>query len=406
MDYFERAKLASHKLKIATTEQKNNALEQIAKAIQSNKSLILKSNEKDMEIAKANGVTNMLDRLLLTEQRIDGIVSDIYKVIALSDPIGETIEQWTTDNGLLIKKTRIPFGEIGVVYESRPNVTVDVSVLCIKTGNVCLLKGGKDAKYTNETLVEIIRNAISGIIEQDSVILLPSEREWVNKMITARGYVDVVIPRGSKGLINAVVENAKVPVIETGAGVCHIYVDKTADINLALKVLVNAKVQRPSVCNSVETLLVDKAIADEFLPLAKAELEKYGVILRGDDSVKSISVQPLLQDGYYTEYDSLNISVKVVDGLEQAVSHILKYGTGHSETIITSDNDLAEKFMNSLDSACVYVNASTRFTDGGCFGFGAELGISTQKLHARGPLGLKEMTSYHYKIFGNGQVRK
>jgi len=406
MDYFERAKLASHKLKIATTEQKNNALEQIAKAIQSNKSLILKSNEKDMEIAKANGVTNMLDRLLLTEQRIDGIVSDIYKVIALSDPIGETIEQWTTDNGLLIKKTRIPFGVIGVVYESRPNVTVDVSVLCIKTGNVCLLKGGKDAKYTNETLVEIIRNAISGIIEQDSVILLPSEREWVNKMTTARGYVDVVIPRGSKGLINAVVENAKVPVIETGAGVCHIYVDKTADINLALKVLVNAKVQRPSVCNSVETLLVDKAIADEFLPLAKAELEKYGVILRGDDSVKSISVQPLLQDGYYTEYDSLNISVKVVDGLEQAVSHILKYGTGHSETIITSDNDLAEKFMNSLDSACVYVNASTRFTDGGCFGFGAELGISTQKLHARGPLGLKEMTSYHYKIFGNGQVRK
>ena len=247
MDYFERAKLASHKLKIATTEQKNNALEQIAKAIQSNKSLILKSNEKDMEIAKANGVTNMLDRLLLTEQRIDGIVSDIYKVIALSDPIGEPIEQWTTDNGLLIKKTRIPFGVIGVVYESRPNVTVDVSVLCIKTGNVCLLKGGKDAKYTNETLVEIIRNAISGIIEQDSVILLPSEREWVNKMITAKGYVDVVIPRGSKGLIKAVVENAKVPVIETGAGVCHIYVEKTADINLALNVLVNAKDQRPSV---------------------------------------------------------------------------------------------------------------------------------------------------------------
>lgn len=406
MDYFERAKLASHKLKIVTTQQKNNALEQIAKAIQSNKSLILKSNEKDMEIAKANGVTNMLDRLLLTEQRIEGIVSDIYKVISLPDPIGETIEQWTTDNGLLIKKTRIPFGVIGVVYESRPNVTVDVSVLCIKTGNVCLLKGGKDAKYTNETLVEIIRNAISGILEQDSVILLPSEREWVNKMITARGYVDVVIPRGSKGLIKAVVENAKVPVIETGAGVCHIYVEKSADLNLALKVLVNAKVQRPSVCNSVETLLVDKAIADEFLPLAKAELEKYGVVLRGDDSVKCISVQPLLQDGYYTEYDSLNISVKVVDGLEQAVLHILKYGTGHSESIITTDNALAEKFMDSLDSACVYVNASTRFTDGGCFGFGAELGISTQKLHARGPLGLKEMTSYHYKIFGNGQVRK
>lgn len=406
MNYFERAKTASQSLKIATTEQKNSALKKISAAILENKDKILKANAVDMEIAKNNGVTNMLDRLLLTEQRIEGIASDILKVVSLGDPIGETIQEWTTDNGLLIKKTRIPFGVIGVVYESRPNVTVDVASLCIKTGNVCLLKGGKDAKNTNETLVEIIRQAIKEEISEDSVILLPSEREWVNKMITAKGFVDLVVPRGSKGLINAVIENAKVPVIETGAGVCHMYVNKNADLKLALEVLINAKTQRPSVCNAVETLLVDKEVESEFLLMVKDALESKGVILRGDDSVESIKVEPLLEDGYYAEYDSLNLSVKVIEGFDDAVKHILKYGTGHSETIMTKDLSVAERFMDALDSACVYVNASTRFTDGGCFGFGAELGISTQKLHARGPLGLKEMTSYHYKIYGNGQVRK
>lgn len=406
MDYFKMAKEASQSLKIASTEQKNNALKSISSAILDNKEEILKANAVDMEIAKNNGVTNMLDRLLLTEQRIEAIASDILKVVSLPDPIGETIQEWKTENDLLIKKTRIPFGVIGVVYESRPNVTVDVASLCIKTGNVCLLKGGKDAKNTNETLVEIIKQAIKDEISEDSVILLPSEREWVNKMITAKGFVDLVVPRGSKGLINAVVENAKVPVIETGAGVCHMYVNKNADLNLALEVLINAKTQRPSVCNAVETLLVDKEVESEFLPMVKDVLESKGVVLRGDDSVKSIKVEPLLDDGYYAEYDSLNLSVKVVDGFDEAVKHILKYGTGHSETIITKDLSVAERFMDALDSACVYVNASTRFTDGGCFGFGAELGISTQKLHARGPLGLKEMTSYHYKIYGNGQVRK
>lgn len=406
MNYFERAKTASQSLKIATTEQKNSALKKISAAILENKNKILKANAVDMEIAKNNGVTNMLDRLLLTEQRIEGIASDILKVVSLDDPIGETIQEWTTDNGLFIKKTRIPFGVIGVVYESRPNVTVDVASLCIKTGNVCLLKGGKDAKNTNETLVEIIRQAIKDEISEDSVILLPSEREWVNKMITAKGFVDLVVPRGSKGLINAVVENAKVPVIETGAGVCHMYVNKNADLKLALEVLINAKTQRPSVCNAVETLLVDKEVESEFLPMVKDALESKGVVLRGDDSVESIKVEPFLEDGYYAEYDSLNLSVKVIEGFDDAVKHILKYGTGHSETIMTKDLSVAERFMDALDSACVYVNASTRFTDGGCFGFGAELGISTQKLHARGPLGLKEMTSYHYKIYGNGQVRK
>lgn len=406
MEIFERARTASQTLKVADTQTKNLALQKIADALRQNISLILSENAKDIEVAKQNGVTNMLDRLLLTEQRVLSIADDIEKIITLADPIGETIESWTVANGLEIHKTRIPFGVIGVIYESRPNVTVDVAVLCIKTGNVCLLKGGKDAVNSNEIIVKIMREAIKGIIPEDSVILLPSTREWANKLITAKGLVDVIVPRGGKGLIQNVVENAKVPVIETGAGVCHLFVEKTADINLALEVLINAKTQRPSVCNACETLLVDSQIADKFLPLAYKELTDRKVVLMGDDTVTQIKVEPLTEKGYYAEYDDLKLSIKVVDGVEEAISHILKYSTSHSESIITTDTAVAERFMNGVDSACVYVNASTRFTDGGCFGFGAELGISTQKLHARGPLGLKEMTSYHYKVYGKGQVRK
>lgn len=406
MEIFERAKIASQTLKVASTQEKNRALQAIANALRENIQTILKANAIDIEVAKQNGVTNMLDRLLLTEQRVLSIASDIEKIITLPDPIGETIESWTVPNGLEICKTRIPFGVIGVIYESRPNVTVDVAVLCIKTGNVCLLKGGKDAVNSNEAIVAIMREAIKGIIPEDSVILLPSTREWANKLITAKGMVDVIVPRGGKGLIQNVVENAKVPVIETGAGVCHIFVENSADINLALEVLINAKTQRPSVCNAAETLLVDKAIADKFLPLAEKELTAKGVELMGDETVTQIKVAPLTEKGYFAEYDDFKMSIKVVDGVEEAISHILKYSTSHSESIITTNTDIAERFMNGVDSACVYLNASTRFTDGGCFGFGAELGISTQKLHARGPLGLKEMTSYHYKVYGKGQIRK
>jgi len=406
MEIFERAKKASQSLKVADTQTKNKALQSIANAIRDNIDLILKANAEDIERAKQNGVTNMLDRLLLTEQRVLSIASDIEKVISLPDPIGETIESWTVENGLEIRKTRIPFGVIGVIYESRPNVTVDVAVLCIKTGNVCLLKGGKDASSSNEQIAQIMRNAIKGIIPEDSVILLPSTREWANKLISAKGYVDVIVPRGGKGLIQNVVENAKVPVIETGAGVCHLYIEKSADIDLALSVLLNAKTQRPSVCNAVETLLVDKEIAEKFLPLAEKALKEKGVKLLGDSSVTQIKVDSLTEKGYHAEYDDYILSIKVIDGVEEAIEHILTYSTNHSESIITTNMQVAERFMDGVDSACVYLNASTRFTDGGCFGFGAELGISTQKLHARGPLGLKEMTSYHYKIFGQGQVRK
>ncbi len=406
MEIFERAKVASQTLKIADTITKNKALQAIANAIRENVETILKANAEDIERAKQNGVTNMLDRLLLNEQRVLSIANDIEKIISLPDPIGETIESWTVENGLEIRKTRIPFGVIGVIYESRPNVTVDVAVLCIKTGNVCLLKGGKDASSSNEAIAQIMRSAIKGIIPEDSVILLPSTREWANKLITARGMVDCIVPRGGKGLIQSVIENAKVPVIETGAGVCHLYVEKTADLNLALTVLINAKTQRPSVCNAVETLLVDSEIADRFLPLVEKELKEKGVKLLGDQSVTQIKVEPLTDLGYHAEYDDYIISIKVINGVDEAVEHILKYSTNHSESIITTDTSIAEKFMDGVDSACVYLNASTRFTDGGCFGFGAELGISTQKLHARGPLGLKEMTSYHYKIYGEGQIRK
>ncbi len=406
MEIFERAKKASQSLKIADTQTKNRALQAIANAIRNNIETILKANSEDIERAKQNGVTNMLDRLMLNEQRILSIASDIEKVISLPDPIGETIESWKVENGLEIRKTRIPFGVIGVIYESRPNVTVDVAVLCIKTGNVCLLKGGSDASSSNEAICQIMRNAIKEIIPEDSVILLPSTREWANKLITAKGMVDVIVPRGGKGLIQNVVENAKVPVIETGAGVCHLYVEKTADQALALTVLDNAKTQRPSVCNAIETLLVDSEIAEEFLPKASLLLNDKGVKLLGDESITQIDVEPLTEKGYNAEYDDLILSIKVVNGVEEAIEHILKYSTNHSESIITTDTAVAERFMDGVDSACVYLNASTRFTDGGCFGFGAELGISTQKLHARGPLGLKEMTSYHYKIYGKGQIRK
>lgn len=403
---FENAKIASNSLKNVDTNTKNKALQSIANALRENIKEILDANAIDIKVAKENGVTNMLDRLLLTEQRVLSIASDIEKVISLKDPVGETIESWTVENGLKIIKTRIPFGVIGVIYESRPNVTVDVAVLCLKTGNVCLLKGGKDAINSNECLVKIMRNAIKDIIPEDSVILLPSTREWANKLITAKGKVDLIVPRGGKGLIQNVVENAKVPVIETGAGVCHLYIEKTADLNLATEVLINAKTQRPSVCNAVETLLVDKDIADKFLPIAEKVLKEKNVTLLGDSSVTQIKVEPLTEKGYYAEYDDFILSIKVVNGVQEAIDHITKYSTQHSESIITTNLSVAEEFMNKIDSACVYLNASTRFTDGGCFGFGAELGISTQKLHARGPLGLKEMTSYHYKIYGEGQVRK
>ena len=348
----------------------------------------------------------MLDRLLYNKERIFASCEDALKVASLPDPVGEITESFVGASGIEIQKVRVPFGVIGAIYESRPNVTVDIAVLCIKTGNACLLKGGADAENTNKALAELINAALIDFSFYGAVTLLDSSRETVNELISARGKVDLVIPRGGKGLIDYVVQNSAVPVVETGAGVCHVYIEKTADIDKALKVLINAKTSRPSVCNAAETLLIDKSIAAKYLPDIKKALEDAGVTLHGDESVKKyIDVLPLTETGYRKEYGSFDISVKVVDGVDGAIDHINEFGTHHSEAIITEDKNAADKFCLMCDSACCYVNASTRFTDGGCFGFGAELGISTQKMHARGPMGLKEMTSYHYVIKGNGQIR-
>ena len=394
-------------MKKATTEQKNAAISRLSSLLVENADSIISANDKDIEAAKNAGVADvMLDRLRLTKQRLDSIASDALKVASLPDPVGETIESFTAENGLKIKKVRVPFGVIGAIYESRPNVTVDIAVLCIKTGNACILKGGKDAENTNVAIAKVIDEALKDFDFYGAVTLLGTDRELVNELITARGKVDLVFPRGGKGLIDYVVKNATVPVIETGAGVCHVYVESSADPIIAEKVLLNAKISRPSVCNAAETLLIDEAIAKTMLPVLCGALKDRGVTLHGDQAVKKIvDVEPLTEAGYGKEYNSLDISIRIVSGVGEAIEHINAFGTHHSEAIITSDKDIAERFCAEVDSACCYVNASTRFTDGGCFGFGAELGISTQKMHARGPMGLKEMTSYHYVIEGNGQAR-
>ena len=406
IDYL-KARIAAQKLKTATSEEKNRAIRRISAIISENAESIEHANALDVAAAKSKGVPEiMLDRLSYKKERILSSCADALKICDLPDPVGEVTDRFVGAKGIEIEKIRVPFGVIGAIYESRPNVTIDIAVLCLKTGNACLLKGGADAENTNKTIAGLIEKALSGFSFCGAVTLLDSSRETVNELITARGKVDLVVPRGGKGLIEYVVTNATVPVIETGAGVCHVYIEKTADKETALNVLLNAKISRPSVCNSAETVLVDRSIAKDFLPVIKNALERNGVIIRGDESVsKYIDVEPLTEDGYKKEYNALEISAKVVDGVDEAIAHINEYGTHHSEAIITSDKDAADRFCSLCDSACCYVNASTRWTDGGCFGFGAELGISTQKMHARGPMGLKEMTSYHYVIKGNGQVR-
>ena len=405
---FDRAKQAAFALKNASTESKNAALIAISQALRANVDRIEAANELDLAAAKEAGTPEgMLDRLSYKEKRILASADDLLQVVSLADPVGEVLDDRIANAGFRLRKVRVPFGVIGIIYEARPNVTVDVAALCIKTGNACLLKGGSNAKYTNETLAEIIREAITAYLPADAVLLMPSERSATQALITARGKVDLLVPRGSKGLIQYVLDNAKVPVIETGAGVCHLYVDKGADFEQAINLLVNAKTQRPSVCNAVETLLVDAAVADAFLPLAIDVMRSKGVLLRGEPSlVMQYGFEPMPSTDYYTEYDALELSVKVVKGVCEAVEHVNKYGTGHSDCIVTKDEEAAGIFIKGVDSACVYHNVSTRFSDGGCFGFGAELGISTQKLHARGPMGLTEMTSYRYVLTGNGEVRK
>lgn len=407
----ERAKRASAEIGTLSTGQKNQILSAIGEALKENTGLILAENRLDLEKAKENGISEvMADRLRLTEQRIYDIADAIHTVIKLEDPVGIVEDGYTRPNGLSILKKRVPMGVVGIIFESRPNVTVDAASLCIKSGNAAILRGGKEAIHTNIALANVMRQAIKSCgVNEDVVILVEdTTRQSSLDMMKLNGYLDVLIPRGGAGLIRAVVENATVPVIETGVGNCHTYVEKTADLAMAAEILYNAKTSRPSVCNACESLLVDEAVAEEFLPMAKELLDQKQVKWLGCEKTREIlgdSVLLATDEDYGTEFLDYVLSVKVVSGVEEAVEHINHYNTGHSECIVTSSLQASEYFTSHVDAAAVYVNASTRFTDGGEFGLGAEIGISTQKLHARGPMGLKELTTVKYIVHGNGQVR-
>lgn len=407
----QAAKQAAAKLAVTSTAVKNAALLAMAAALEAQQSEILAANERDMTAAAAKGMkSSMLDRLKLTAERISGMADGLRQVAGLADPVGNVIDGKTLPNGLHITKIRVPLGVIGIIYEARPNVTADAAGLCLKSGNAVILKGGSEAMESNKTVAAILAQAAEGAgIPAGSIQFIDtSNRQAVQDLIHMNGLVDVVIPRGGAGLIQAVVRNASVPVIETGAGVCHTYVDKDADVEMAMKIAFNAKVQRPSVCNAMETLLVHKDIADKFLPMMLMMYNSSAVEIRGDEAVQEYSgqVHPATEEDWSTEYGDLRLSVKIVDSIEEAMAHIAKYGTGHSECIVTDNYQAAQLFQYTVDAAAVYVNASTRFTDGNEFGFGAEIGISTQKLHARGPMALPELTSTKYLINGNGQVRK
>ena len=404
------ARAASLELAAAPTELKNAALVRLAELLLENAPAIIEANARDLEKAEKAGLSKpMLERLSLDERKIAAMADGVRQVAALPDPVGETIESSVRPNGLKIEKRRVPLGVIGIIYESRPNVTADAFGLCFKAGNACILKGGSDALSSNLAIAESIRTSLAECgINPDAVSLITdTNRAVTEQFMRMNEYVDVLIPRGGAGLIRAVVEHSTVPVIETGTGNCHIYVDEYADLAKAVPIILNAKTQRIGVCNACESLVVHEAIRERFLPsLAQALREKH-VELRGDERAREAvpDITKATEEDFGTEYLDYILSIKTVDSLEEAIRHINRYSTGHSDAILTEDAERAERFLNEVDSACVYVNASTRFTDGFEFGFGAEIGISTQKLHARGPMGLKELTSYKYVIRGNGQVR-
>ncbi len=405
----DNATAAAAQLALADTEKKNAVLLRIADTLTESTETILSANAKDLENAKDNGVSSaMLDRLKLTQARIEAICASVRDIAALDDPVGKG-ESWTRPSGLDIRRVRVPLGVVGMIYEARPNVTVDSAVLCLKTGNAVVLRGGKEAINTNVAMVEAIKTALSacGLDPHGVELITNTDRESAQALMTMRGSIDVLIPRGGKGLIKSVTENATVPVIETGAGNCHLYVDDSADIDMALSIATNAKCSRPSVCNAVETVLVHAGVAAKFLPAFAEQMAKYSVEIRGcaKTCVLVNTAIPATEEDYYTEYNDYIVAVRVVDTLADAIAHINKYSTAHSEAIVTSSEEHAEKFQREVNSAAVYVNASTRFTDGGEFGFGAEIGISTQKLHVRGPMGLTALTTEKYLIRGNGSVR-
>lgn len=406
----EKSKKASMVLGQLDQEGKNIALRTCAKALLENKDYIMEANKKDVETAKNNGMkSSLIDRLLLNEDRIIAMADGLIEVAALDDPIGEVLSMKVRPNGLTIGEKVVPLGVIGIIYESRPNVTADAFGLCFKTGNTVILKGGSDAINSNIAIVKILRDTLNSIdITADAVQLIEdTNREAVQELIRLNKYIDVIIPRGGAGLIKAVIENSTVPVIETGTGNCHIYVDEYADFNMALDIIDNAKTQRLGVCNAAESLVIHERISKEFIPLVVKRLSAKEIEIRADEKACDISnyCNPATEEDYGTEYLDKIISLKVVNNIDEAISHINRYNTKHSDAIITKDYNNGLKFLNQIDSAAVYINASTRFTDGNEFGFGAEIGISTQKLHARGPMGLRALTTTKYIIFGNGQIR-
>lgn len=406
----ERARQAAQVLATASTDLKNQALLAMARGLKDRAREILEANAIDMEEGRKNGLSQtLLDRLMLNEKRIDDMAEGLEAVAALPDPIGEGVKMWKRPNGLEICQVRVPLGVIGMIYESRPNVTADAAALCLKTGNAVILRSGEEAFNSSLAIGRVLAQAVSSVGLPDTAIQLVDtmDRQAARIMMRMNGLLDVLIPRGGAGLIQTVIENATVPVIETGTGNCHTYVHEDADLDMALRIAINAKCQRPSVCNAMETLLVHRKVAAEFLPRLAEEMRSHGVELRGcPASCDIVDMKVATEADWETEFLDLILAVKVVDSIEEAIEHIARYGTRHSEAIVTSSYDKARQFVNSVDAACVYVNASTRFTDGFQFGLGAEIGISTQKLHARGPMGLEALTTTKFIVYGNGQIRE
>lgn len=406
-----RAKAAARKLATTGTMEKNNALAMVADAIENSWDLIAEANNLDIAQAKENGMSeSLLDRLRLDKKRITDISQAVRNIISLPDPVGRIESGSVRPNGLKIQKIRVPMGVVGIIYEARPNVTPDAASLCLKSGNACILRGGKEAINSNKAMVGVIRQALedSGLPADCVILVEDTSRQIATDMMKANGLIDVLIPRGGAGLIASVIQNSTVPVIETGTGNCHVYADSSCNLQMAVSIINNAKTSRPSVCNAAETLLVNKDIAQELLPMVKEKLDEHNVQLLccpKSTEILGSSVQPVTEEDFATEFGDYILAVRVVEDIDEAIEHISRYSTGHSEAIITDSYLNAQYFIDSIDAAAVYVNASTRFTDGGEFGFGAEIGISTQKLHARGPMGLEELTTAKFIVFGKGQIR-
>lgn len=407
----KKAKEASYILGNLSSKDKNDALYAMADSLIKNSQVIIEANKKDLEASRAKGTSeSMLDRLALNAARIEGMANGLRQVASLEDPVGEVLGMWTRPNGLQIGKKRVPMGVIGIIYEARPNVTSDAAGLCFKSGNAVILRGGSEAINSNKAVTTALREGLKsvGLVEDAVQLVEDTSREVATEMMKLNDYIDVLIPRGGAGLIKAVVNNATVPVIETGTGNCHIYVDEDCDFEMAKNIIINAKTSRPSVCNAAEKLLINEKVAGEFMPIIFEELREKDVEIRGDEALKALDDSVILasEEEWYNEYLDYTIGVKIVKDINEAINHINKFGSGHSEAIVTKSYEASQAFLQKVNAAAVYVNASTRFTDGEEFGFGAEIGISTQKLHARGPMGLKELTTVKYIIFGNGQIRQ